>query len=287
MILNARGKVLEFPRRPLIMGIVNINPDSFSGDGTLDTDQAIRLANEQVLAGADMIDVGGESARTNRSSIPAQEEIDRVLPFIERFKEVYSDLNPADSQQIFPPLLSTNTWRPQVAESALQAGAHFLNDMSALPTDENARIACHFNAALLIMHCVGEPKQKHTHVRYDNVLDTLEDFFQRKMELATNAGLSAESIVLDPGIDFAKQMGDTLRIYHQLKRLTRFGRPILLPVSRKTVIKDVLKIEDPSERDAGTIACVIAGTLRGASIFRVHNVKAVYQVLRAIHPALC
>jgi dihydropteroate synthase len=282
MILNVRGRKLVFPRRPLTMGIVNINPDSFSGDGSLDIDQAIRLANDHAASGADAIDVGGESAGTSRSALPILEEIDRILPFIERFKEVYTDLSPIDAQQIFPPLLSVNTWRAPVAEAALRAGAHFLNDMSALPTDENACIACRYDAALLIMHSVGEPKQRHTHVQYDNILDTLDEFFDRKMELATNAGLPAESIVLDPGIDFAKQKADNLRIYSQLTRLAHFGRPILLPVSRKAVIMEVLGVENPADRDPGTIACVVAGTLRGASIFRVHNVRAVSQVLRVI-----
>ena len=136
----------------------------------------------------------------------------------------------------------------------------------------------------MIMHSIGLPKQRHTHVQYEDIVQTLEDFFEEKIKLATCAGLSSDAIVLDPGIDFAKQRCDNLRIYRELERLRRFERPILLPVSRKTVIGEVLGIADPTERDSGGLACVVAGVLRGASIFRVHNVHAVVQALRVIYP---
>jgi dihydropteroate synthase len=236
------------------------------------------------MAGADIIDVGGETARTNRSEIPEEEEIARLAPFAERFDEVSSGWTPVDGAQLFPPLLSINTWRPRVAQTILDIGGHFLNDIGALPTDENARIAAKRGTALLIMHSIGRPKQKHTHIVYEDVLDALEKFFEEKIDLAMAAGVAREAIVLDPGIDFAKQKPDNLRVYRELDRLKRFERPILLPVSRKTVIGEVLGIDDPLERDAGTIACLVTGTLRGASLFRVHNVQAASQALRVIYP---
>jgi dihydropteroate synthase len=284
MILAARGVRIAFPRRPLIMGIVNITDDSFGGDGPLDVERALESARRHVIAGADIIDVGGETARTNRSEIPEEEEIARLAPFAERFDEVSSGWTPVDGAQLFPPLLSINTWRPRVAQTILDIGGHFLNDIGALPTDENARIAAKRGTALLIMHSIGRPKQKHTHVVYEDVLDALEKFFQEKIDLAMAAGVAREAIVLDPGIDFAKQKPDNLRVYRELDRLKRFERPILLPVSRKTVIGEVLGIDDPLERDAGTIACLVTGTLRGASLFRVHNVQAASQALRVIYP---
>ena len=134
------------------------------------------------------------------------------------------------------------------------------------------------------MHSVGLPKQRHTDVQYADILRTLNSFFDQKIDQAIDVGVAHEAIVLDPGIDFAKQKVDNLRIYRELKLLKHFDRPILLPVSRKTVIGDVRGIADPANRDAGTIACVVAGTLRGASIFRVHNVRAVVQALRVIYP---
>ena len=282
MILSARGRMISFPRRPLIMGIVNITDDSFSGDGSLDIDYALTLARTHIAAGADIIDVGGESARTNRRAIAEEEECARVKPFVQRFSEVSCD--PVDGIQLFPPLLSINTWRPKVAAEVLNVGGHLLNDMSALPTDANARVAAAHGAALLVMHSVGLPKEEHTHIFYQDVLGTIERFFEEKIRTAMAAGISRDAIVLDPGIDFAKQKSDSLRIYRELDRLKRFERPILLPVSRKTVIGDTLGIPDPAERDAGTLACVVAGVLRGASIFRVHNVPAVSQALRVIYP---
>jgi dihydropteroate synthase len=266
------------------MGIVNITDDSFGGDGSLDVERALESARRHVMAGADIIDVGGETARTNRSEIPEEEEIARLAPFAERFDEVSSGWTPVDGAQLFPPLLSINTWRPRVAQTILDIGGHFLNDIGALPTDENARIAAKRGTALLIMHSIGRPKQKHTHIVYEDVLDALEKFFEEKIDLAMAAGVAREAIVLDPGIDFAKQKPDNLRVYRELDRLKRFERPILLPVSRKTVIGEVLGIDDPLERDAGTIACLVTGTLRGASLFRVHNVQAASQALRVIYP---
>ena len=284
MILTARGRTIEFPRRPLVMGIVNINDDSFAGDGSLDTDRAIKTARSHVLSGADIIDVGAESARTNRPAINEDVEFARLRPFLERFHECYAGVTPLDGSQLFPPLLSINTWRPRVAEATLRVSGHLLNDIGALPTDENAVIAAKYGAALLIMHSVGLPKQKHTHLRYRDILSTLDSFFAHKIHLALDAGLHPEAIVLDPGIDFAKQRPDNIRILRGLERLKHFERPILLPVSRKTVIGDVLGITNPADRDPGTIACVVAGMVRGASLFRVHNVHAVVQALRVIYP---
>ena len=286
MILTVRDRTIEFPRRPLVMGIVNINDDSFAGDGSLEIEQAVVTAQQHVLCGADIIDVGGESARTNRPQIDEDEESARIIPFVDRFRECYTGTAPVDRLQLYPPLLSINTWRPRVAEATLRLGGDLLNDLSALPTDDNAVTAAKYGAGLLIMHSVGLPKQRQTHVRYRDVLCTLSSFFDQKIRQAITAGLALEAIVLDPGIDFAKQKPDNLRIFRELEQLTRFERPILLPVSRKTIIGDVLGIAKPADRDAGTIACVVAGTLRGASIFRVHNVHAVVQALRVIFPII-
>jgi dihydropteroate synthase len=284
MILALRNRAVQFPRRPLVMGIVNITDDSFSGDGSLQIERTIEIAQRHVGDGADIIDVGGESARTNRPEISEAEEIARILPFLSRFAECYDGKRPVDDKQLFPPLLSINTWRSGVAEATLRVNGDLLNDLSALPTNENARIAARYGTGLLIMHSVGLPKQRHTDVQYADILQVLEDFFDRKINQAIAAGVARDAIVLDPGIDFAKQKRDNLRIYRDLESLKHFGRPILLPVSRKTVIGDVLGIADPADRDAGTLACVVAGALRGASIFRVHNVRAAVQALRVIYP---
>lgn len=282
MILRLKQRQIVFPRRPLVMGIVNLNDDSFAGDGTLDLNEAIHHARRLVIEGADLIDVGGESARTNRPEITEQEEIDRVAPFIVRFQECYQGLSPIDEAQVFPPLLSLNTWRSPVVRTLLSLGGDLLNDMSALLSDDNARIATRHGVALLIMHSVGLPKQKHTDVRYADIMQTLEQFFEEKLASAEKAGVDREAIVIDPGLDFAKQRDDNLTVLRELQRLARFERPILLPVSRKTVIGEVLELPDPRDRDPGTVACIVAGMRAYASIFRVHNVRAASLVVRTV-----
>ncbi len=282
MILRARGRLVTFPRRPLVMGILNLNDDSFSGDGSLDLDWALARARELVGEGADAIDVGAESARTNRAAISPDEEIARLRPFLARFAEITANARPADAGQIFPPLLSVNTWRPGVARAALAIAGDLLNDMGGLPCADNATTCAETGAALLIMHTVGEPKVPHTHVGWRDVVEEMRDFFLRKMGRAEAAGVSREAMVLDPGIDFAKQRDDNLRIYRELGRLADLGRPILLPVSRKSVIGEVLGRPEPRDRDAGTMACLVAGLRRGAGIFRVHDVRAAYQAIRMV-----
>jgi len=267
MKLVARGFSFEFPRPALVMGIVNLVADSFSGDGVTDIDAALGKARQLVADGADIIDIGAESARTNREPLPAAEEAAQLVRFIEAWD---CDVP-----------LSINTWRPEVARIALAAGGDILNDIGGLPTDENARICAATGAALLIMHTVGTPKVPHIHVGYGDVMRSIGEFFAEKIVFAERAGVARDAILLDPGIDFAKQRDDNLRIYRELDRLHHFARPILLPVSRKTVIGDVLGLP-PAERDAGTVACITAGILRGAQICRVHNVRAAVQALRIL-----
>lgn len=284
MELHTRSRRLHFPRRPLLMGILNVTGDSFSGDGRIDTGWALGRVRELVAAGADCIDVGGESARTNRDAVTPEEECRRILPVLEAFADTVTGLTPRDDAQVFPPLLSVNTWRPEVAEPALAAGADLLNDMSALPDDRNARLCAASGAALLIMHSVGAPKVPHTHIHYTDIVTTLREFFREKIALAEGAGMAREALVLDPGIDFAKQAADNLCIYRELESLHEFERPILLPISRKEVIGKVLGLENPIDREAGTVASLVAGMRRGAHIFRVHNVDMAWETLRTIAP---
>lgn len=284
MIWRARQHSIAFPRRPLVMGIVNLNDDSFCGDGTLDPALALAQAEAQLRDGADIIDIGGESARTNRGPISEDEEVRRLLPFLHQWPNLLNRIGGPvfDRQQVWPPLLSINTWRSSVIAAVLPHGGDLVNDISALPTATNAELCAEHSASLLIMHSIGEPKVPHTHVGYDNVLDTLSAFFDEKLAIAQNAGLAAEQIILDPGIDFAKQRDDNLAIYANAALLQRWGRPVLLPVSRKTVIGQVLDLPNPMDRDAGTIACITAGMLRGVQIFRVHNVKAAAQAVKVL-----
>lgn len=284
MRIVARHHQIEFPRPPLVMGIVNINDDSFCGDGSLDVSQSLEQAFEQLKDGADIIDIGAESARTNRQAISVEEEIERLTPFLKAWPQLLekwenaSEFHHPDS--LPSPLLSINTWRSEVIEAILPLGGDIINDISALPSPKNAELCAQHGAALLVMHSIGEPKVPHTHVAYTDILDELDRFFADRIAVCKQAGLSEEQIILDPGIDFAKQKDDNLAIYRHLDRFSKFHLPILLPVSRKTVIGQVLDLKDPTERDLGTVACIVAGMRRGAHIFRVHHVKAAYQAVR-------
>ena len=283
MRLRLPERVIEFPRRPLAMGIVNVNDDSFSGDGTLDFEKAVAMARAQVAAGADVIDVGAESARTNRAAVSVAEELRRFAGFFERWENVWQGLSPRDAEQIWPPVLSANTWRPEVVEGVLKAvKVELVNDMGALPDDRNARACAAHGAALLVMHSVGEPKIPHFQQQWDDVMGEMERFFEAKLALAEAAGLARDAVVLDPGIDFAKQREDNLTVYRELGRLQKFGCPVLVPVSRKTVIGEVLGLPDPLDRDAGTIACISVAMARGGQIFRVHDVEAAWQAIKML-----
>jgi dihydropteroate synthase len=237
-----------------------------------------------------VIDVGAESARTNRAAVSVEEELRRFRGFIERWEDVWSEVEARDDSQIWPPVLSANTWRPEVVEGVLRMGkVEIVNDMGALPDDRNTRSCALHGAALLVMHSVGEPKIPRFQQRWDDVMEAMECFFGEKIDMALAAGLDADSIILDPGIDFAKQREDNLTVFRELGRLQKFRRPVLVPVSRKTVIGEVLGLSNPSERDAGTIACISAAMNHGAQIFRVHQVEAAWQavmVLDKIQPAI-
>jgi len=247
-------------------------------------DETLKQASRFLAEGADMIDIGAESARTNRQAISVSEEIRRLSGFIRRWEQLVASFAdpPWDAEQIWPPLLSINTWRTEVIEQVLPQGGDLLNDLSALPTTRHAFLCAEHGVALLIMHSVGEPKVPHTHVSYNDVMAVLDEFFEEKIKMAISAGLSPERILLDPGIDFAKQRDDNLTIYREIEKLHRFGRPILLPVSRKTVIGDVLQLSDPLDRDAGTVACIAAGIRRGVQIYRVHNVLAAARAVKVL-----
>ncbi len=268
---------------PRVMGIVNLNDDSFSGDGTLDVKQALHQAVRQVLDGADIIDIGAESARTNRQAISETAEVARLLPFIESFAMVMGELQPRDKTQIWPPKLSVNTWRPGVVAEVLKTNqVDIINDIGGMVEDTNARLCFDYNASLLIMHTIGQPKEPHFGQQYENIWTELERFFDDRIAQARRVGLSDDQIILDPGIDFAKQKADNLTIFNELERLSCYELPILLPISRKTVIGEVLGIEKPSERDAGTIACLVRGMAAHADIFRVHHVKAAADCVRVM-----
>jgi len=267
-----------------------VNGDSFSGDGAGDAEEALERARRLAEAGADVLDVGAESARTDRKAVPAGEELRRFGEFFRRLPEALDGAAPKDDEQVWPPVVSANTWRPEVVGGLLEEdfGVEMINDMGGMPDDRNARLCAAGGVSLLVMHTAGEPKVARRGMRWADVVAAIERFFEEKLEMAGAAGLERERIVLDPGIDFAKQRDDNLAVMREFGRFLRFARPVLAPVSRKTVIGEVLGIDDPARRDAGTIGCLTAVVWRGAHIVRVHNVEAAWQalkVLRAVETA--
>ena len=281
MILRFPSREITFPRRPLLMGIVNINDDSFCGDGSLDPAQSIELARQHYENGADMIDIGAESARTNRDAISIDEEVSRLRSFIDQW-DSSNDWVPKDDEQINPPLLSVNSWRPEVIEQVLGPQIDLLNDMGSLSDSRNARLCAKHGTSLLIMHSVGQPKVSHTHQQWDDLMGSMKEFFRKKTNFALEEGLTREQLILDPGLDFAKQRDDNLLLLNKLEEIIDLGFPVLLPISRKTVIGDVLQLDDPSDRDSGPLALLSHGASKGAHLFRVHNTKACWEALKVL-----
>jgi dihydropteroate synthase len=261
-VLRLRDRVLELGARPLLMGIVNASPDSFS-DGGAHPALADQLAHGEALlaAGADILDVGGESAVGGRPRVAVEEELARVVPLVERLAERGA-------------LVSVDTYKPAVAEAAVAAGAVLINDVSGLRDPGVARVCARTGAGLVLMHTRVEPKgtlldPEH----YEDVLADVVGFLRERMALARAEGVEAEQLVLDPGPDFAKTPAQTVAVLRGLDRVRALGRPVLLAVSRKDFIGAVTG-RAPRERDAGTLAALAHGIEAGADIVRVHDVAA-------------
>jgi len=272
LTLSAAGHTLTLGERPWLMGIVNASPDSFSDAGVSpDPQTRVAHARELLAAGADIVDIGGESAVTQRAPISVQEEIERVVPLIER---VAGELGA---------LVSVDTYKPAVAEAAIAAGAAIVNDVSGLCDPGLADVCAATGAALVLMHTRAAPKQRLQDVtRYDDVCADVAGFLAQRMALACERGVREEQIVLDPGPDFAKTPAQTITVLRALEDLHALGRPLLLAVSRKDFIGALIG-RRPRERDAGTLAAIAHGVDAGAHILRVHDIAqtAEYLAVRA------
>jgi dihydropteroate synthase len=267
-VLRLRGRVIELGARPLLMGIVNATPDSFSDAGDHPTLEArVALAAELVEAGADLIDVGGESARGDTAAVPVAEEIDRVVPLVERI----AGLGAA---------VSVDTYKPQVAEAAIAAGAVLVNDVSGLRDVALADLCAASGAGLVLMHTRVAPKGTLLDPgRYDDVAADVAGFLHERMTVAIARGVDPEQLLLDPGLDFSKTPAQTVAVLRALRELHELGRPILLAISNKDFV-GALTGRPPRERLAGTLAAVAHGVEAGAHVLRVHDVAAAADFLR-------
>jgi dihydropteroate synthase len=251
------------------MGIVNATPDSFSDAGLNQTlDERVALAGQLLRDGADMVDVGGESGVTNRPPVPAEEEIRRVVPVIER---VVGELGAR---------VSVDTYKPAVARAAIAAGACLVNDISGLRDPELAEVCADSGTGLVVMHNRAEPKQKLLDPGWDGrVVADVREFLTGRIELALGRGMELDQLVLDPGPDFGKTPAQTVAVLRALPDLVALGRPILLAVSRKDFV-GALTGRGPRERLAGTLAALGHGVSAGANLLRVHDVAAAADYLR-------
>ena len=267
---TTRG-TLELGERTWLMGIVNATPDSFSDrQGPKDPDELAERGLRLVEEGAAIVDVGGESGRTDTEAVPVEVEIERVVPVIERLAAGGA-------------LVSVDTWRGPVARAALDAGAHMINDVSGL-SDESVATACvDAGAALVITHTTAPPKTK-VFPDYDDVVTSVRDFLEERTTAARAAGVGEDRIVLDPGIDIAKSPAESVELLRRLPELAELGAPLLLAVSRKDFV-GALTERPPAARDAGTLAAVGAAADGGAKIVRVHDVAGTHDFLR-VHDAL-
>jgi dihydropteroate synthase len=259
MTLRIPGRVLELEHgRPLIMGIVNASPESFSdGSEVADLASQLRRALELTDQGADLIDVGGESGVTGAAPLSPEQEIERVAPLVERLA--------AEGL-----VVSVDTWKAPVAQATLEAGAAMINDVSGLRDPLIADACAAAGAALVVMHTRAEPKHK-DFPGYDDPLEDVLEFLRERMALAAERGLDADHIVVDPGPDFAKTPAETVEVLRGLRALRALERPVLLAASRKDFIGAITG-RGPRERSAGTLAAVGEGVDRGAAILRVHDV---------------
>ncbi|MGO9904257.1 MAG: dihydropteroate synthase [Solirubrobacteraceae bacterium] len=259
---------LELGGRPWLMGIVNATPDSFSDDGAHRTlDERVELARSLLDAGADIIDIGGESGITNRPPVAPEEEIERVVPLIER---VRSELGA---------LVSIDTYKPAVAYAAIAAGAAIVNDISGLRDPELADVCAGTGAGLVLMHTRAAPKQKLLDPTLDGLVGAdVKRFLRELISLAMAHGVAFEQLMLDPGPDFGKTPAQTVEVLRELSDLHALERPVLLAVSRKDFV-GAITMRPPRARLAGTLAAVGYGVDAGAHVLRVHDVAEVADFL--------
>ncbi|MFC1624318.1 dihydropteroate synthase [Candidatus Omnitrophota bacterium] len=262
-------KEFEFSSRTYIMGILNITPDSFSGDGIYDDiDSAIKRGESIAQEGADIIDIGGESTRPSSRSVALEEEIKRVIPVIKRLKKLLK----------IP--ISIDTRKAEVALRALDNGALIVNDITGLASDERMlEVVSRYNAKVVIMHIKGDPFSMQQNPTYRSLIPEIIDKLRQLVEKAEEKGVKKENIIIDPGIGFGKTFEHNLEILNNLSRFKILGKPILVGPSRKSFIGNILGLE-AGKRIFGTAASAAIAIKNGADIIRVHDVKEMKELSR-------
>jgi len=277
--LKIKNTLFEWGTRTYVMGILNLTPDSFSGDGLAEFDQdtALRLAGDFVRSGVDILDIGGESTRPGAAQVSAQEEMDRVLPLISLLAGEFKSI------------ISIDTYKAEVAEAALKEGADIVNDVWSLRADPMlGKIAAAAGVPVILMHNRSNPSNaavkeqlggRYIGVEYDDLVEDVKSELMESISLAHKAGIPDQKIILDPGIGFGKTVPQNLELLDRLDEIRELGYPVLLGPSRKSFIGYTLDLP-PDDRVEGTAAAVAVGIVRGADIIRVHDVPEMIRVSR-------
>jgi dihydropteroate synthase len=263
---------------PVLIGVLNVTPDSFSDGGDFfDTERAAARAASMLDEGAQIIDVGGESTRPGSDPVRPEEEVRRVVPVVREILAQRPDT-----------IVSVDTYRAETAKAALEAGARIVNDVTALRGDPRmAGVIADARCPVVLMHMLGEPKTMQRDPRYDDVVREVRDFLAERAEHAVAAGVEPEkSIILDPGIGFGKTLEHNLALLHHLDALVELGFPVLTGASRKSFIGKITGVEEARERVFGTVATTVLAYERGATFFRVHDVRANREALAVARAVL-
>ena len=260
-IRNFNDWLLSIEKQSLIMGILNVTPDSFSDGGKyLEKNNAINHALAMIDNGADIIDVGGESTRPFSDPVSLDEEISRVIPVIEGIRKE-SDV-----------CISIDTTKSEVATAALNSGASLINDVSAMEVDPlMIDVALKFDCPIIIMHMKGTPKSMQDNPQYESLISDIKDYLQERVDFIVSKGINSKKIVIDPGIGFGKTVENNFEIINNLNHFTKMGLPVMLGASRKSFIGISLDLPE-EDRLEGSLAANIIGLQNGAKIFRVHDV---------------
>ena len=268
-VLHCRGRVLGL-ERPVVMGVLNVTPDSFSDGGKfVRLDEAVERGVQMAEEGAAIIDVGGESTRPGAQAVGLDEELRRVIPVIARLH--------SRTQAI----LSVDTSKPEVMHAAAAAGAAMINDVRALREPGALEAAVMSGCAVCLMHMLGEPRTMQDAPSYEDVVAEIRQFLEQRVQACLSAGLPAERIVLDPGFGFGKTPAHNLELLRRLKELSVNGLPILAGLSRKSLV-GTLTGRPPDERVYGSVAIAVVAALNGARILRVHDVAATVDALNIV-----
>lgn len=261
------------PADPILMGIVNVTPDSFSGDGKLQAEAAIAHGLKLHREGAAILDIGGESTRPGAASVTIDEEIRRVVPVVEGLRNCGA-------------AISVDTRHAAVMKAALKAGATMINDVSALEGEGSLAVAAKSNALICLMHKKGEPQTMQTNPQYEDVLKDVYDYLAGRIKACTNIGVSKDRLLIDVGVGFGKTLEHNLTLLKNIDHFASLGVPILLGVSRKRFIEALSPGAGADQRVPGSIAAVLAAYAKGVRIFRVHDVAETAQALTVFRATL-